>query len=233
MNHVSHFDRRSAAQRLSRALIRSGCILFRKDEPFRLPSGWASPCYVDCRRLLAFPRIREELIALAVDYLQANGLVEGLSSITGAETSGIPWAAWVAARLDLPLQFVRKRARTTTIERQVCGSPAAAERTLLIDDLMASGVSKARFVSYLRADGLLLKDIFVLFDYAVFPTESLLPPADVKVHSLATWLDVLAELVDGQGAKSLGNDVTTQLKSFLDNPTDWSSRHGGISILHL
>ena len=34
---------------------------------------------------------------------------ENIDSIAGGETAGIPFAAWIADRLMLPMQYVRKR----------------------------------------------------------------------------------------------------------------------------
>ena len=35
------------ARDVSLALLASGCIEVNTDEPFRLPSGWASPVYIE------------------------------------------------------------------------------------------------------------------------------------------------------------------------------------------
>ena len=42
-------------QKVARILFDTGCVQVRRDEPFRLPSGWASPIYMDCRKLISYP----------------------------------------------------------------------------------------------------------------------------------------------------------------------------------
>src|SRR5437899_5005444 len=85
------------AQAVAAQLIDAGCVTFRADEPFRLPSGWASPVYMDCRRLISFPRVRRELVAHAIERLQASGSLKDVTSIAGGEASGIAFAAWNGA----------------------------------------------------------------------------------------------------------------------------------------
>ena len=60
----------SMAKDVASALISAGCIEVRTDEPFRLPSGWASPVYMECRRLISFPDIRHKLVQYALDLLR-------------------------------------------------------------------------------------------------------------------------------------------------------------------
>ncbi len=45
----------------SRILIETESVLFRPDEPFVFTSGRISPVYIDCRRLISFPRARAKL----------------------------------------------------------------------------------------------------------------------------------------------------------------------------
>ena len=70
------------ARNVAAKLIDAGCVSVRTDEPFRLPSGWASPVYMDCRRLISFPAIRRELVGLDVDMLKARGRLDGLASVS-------------------------------------------------------------------------------------------------------------------------------------------------------
>src|SRR3546814_13334848 len=84
------------------------CVTARTDEPFRLPSGWASPVYIDCRRLISFPAVRRDIVRRAQVLLQAKGALDGVASVVGGEASGIALAAGLAGALDLPLQSVRK-----------------------------------------------------------------------------------------------------------------------------
>ncbi len=87
-----------------------GCVhVSRRRAAFALPSGWASPVYMDCRRLISFPAIRRELVKFSIGLLRGRGALDGIESVAGAEASGIALAAWIADALDLPMQYVRKK----------------------------------------------------------------------------------------------------------------------------
>ncbi|MGJ7530292.1 orotate phosphoribosyltransferase [Variovorax sp. GB1P17] len=212
----------STAHRVAASLIDAGCVSVRTDEPYRLPSGWASPVYMDCRRLISYPVLRRDLVAHGIALLASRGATTGLASVAGGEASGIALAAWIAQALDLPLQYVRKRAAA---QGQVEGTVQPGGRVLLVDDLMAAGHSKLRFCRALAEAGARVADIFVVFDYGTFPTAPLLAPLDVRVHALATWHDVLAVARERGdfNAAALG-----ELHDFLADPAGWSQAHGGL-----
>lgn len=211
------------ATQVAAALLDAGCVTARTDEPFRLPSGWASPVYIDCRRLISFPGLRQKLVDSGLALLRERGALEGVQAVAGGEASGIALAAWIAQALNLPLQYVRKKQAG---QSQVEGVVSPGDHVLLVDDMMAGGQSKLRFCRALHAAGATVSDLFIIFDYGTFNTEKLLAPLGVRVHSLATWRDILAV------AKERGDfdeRVRQELEQFLDNPTGWSQAHGGIA----
>lgn len=214
------------SKQVARTLLASGCVQVRTEEPFRLPSGWASPVYMDCRRLISFPDARRELVAQGLALLEQRGCLEGVDGIAGAEASGIAFAAWMAGELDLPLQYVRKQTRGLGSASQMVGVTPPSGKLLLVDDLLAAGTSKANFVRAIASAGASVKDIFVIFDYGTFPVDELLGPLKVAVHSLASWADVLAV---GREDGSFDGKSAAELEAFLSNPARWSAAHGGIS----
>jgi orotate phosphoribosyltransferase len=210
---------------VERALIEAGCVQFRVDEPFRLPSGWTSPVYMDCRRLISFPNLRRDLVGAGLQMLRDRRCLEGIDSIVGAESSGIALAALLADALQLPLHYVRKKAKGLGRATQIEGLLERGERVLLVDDLMAAGDSKREFCRALNEVGAVVKDIFVVFDYGVFPTAEVLERWNVKVHSLATWHDVL---VTARTEHLVDSRSLMELETFLRDPVAWSHAHGGI-----
>ena len=218
---TTHYTPDPNSKAVAAALLDAGCVTARTDEPFRLPSGWASPVYIDCRRLISFPALRGDIVRRAQALLSAKGALEGVASIVGGEASGIALAAWLAAALDLPLQYVRKKQAG---QSQVEGVLQPGSKVLLVDDMMAGGQSKLRFCQALSACGVRVEDLFIVFDYDTFPTDQLLGPLGVSVHALATWRDVLAV------ARECGDfprPVLDELADFLSDPAAWSRDRGG------
>jgi orotate phosphoribosyltransferase len=97
------------ARLTARAFLEIGAVHFNAREPFTLASGLPSPTYIDCRKLISYPRIRSMLMDfLAVTVMREAGF-EAFDNIAGGETAGIPFAALVAERLALPMTYVRKK----------------------------------------------------------------------------------------------------------------------------
>ncbi|MEG0787257.1 MAG: orotate phosphoribosyltransferase, partial [Comamonas sp.] len=126
----------SLSQQAAAWLLDAGCVEVRTDAPFLLPSGWASPVYMDATRLISLPTIRRGLMKQGVQRLLDAGALQGLSAVAGGESSGIAFAAWFAEKLDMPLQYVRKRAVGS---RQIEGVVEQGGKVLLVDDMVSAG----------------------------------------------------------------------------------------------
>ena len=46
----------------AKILIEVEAIKFNSEEPFKFTSGWASPVYIDCRKLISYPRVQNTLM---------------------------------------------------------------------------------------------------------------------------------------------------------------------------
>lgn len=220
---------KAASKEVALALLDAGCVQVRSDEPFRLPSGWASPVYMDCRRLTSFPEIRRRLVQQGLALLRERQVLDGLGAVVGAESSGIALAAWLADALALPMHYVRKQTRGLGPGNQVVGVLDPGAPVLLVDDLMAGGHSKLNFCRALKAAGVEVSHLFVIFDYATFPTSSLLEPLGLTVHSLATWQHILEA---ARESAALPAHEIAELETFLHDPVRWSHAHGGISSVN-
>jgi orotate phosphoribosyltransferase len=97
------------ARLTARMLLEIDAVHFNAAEPFTLASGLPSPTYIDCRKLISFPRIRATLMDfLAVTVMREAGL-EAFDNVAGGETAGIPFAALVADRMALGTAFCWSR----------------------------------------------------------------------------------------------------------------------------
>src|SRR5580692_9697217 len=99
------------ASRTARALLEIKAVLFNADKPYIFTSGWASPVYIDCRKLIAFPKERRAVIEMAHKLLLERVGVGKFDAVAGGETAGIAYAAWLAEAFDLPMLYVRKQAK--------------------------------------------------------------------------------------------------------------------------
>ena len=146
-------DKEVIATLTAKMLIEVEAVRFMADKPFIFTSGWASPVYTDCRRLISFPRVRRTLIDFAVTTVEREIGFEQFDGVAGGETAGIPFAAWMADRLMLPMQYVRKKPKGFGRNAQIEGHIEPGDRVLLVEDMTTDGRSKVNFCKALRGAG--------------------------------------------------------------------------------
>jgi len=218
-------DRSLIAETTAKMLLEVKAVLFSEEKPFIFTSGWASPVYIDCRKLIFYPRIRAQLVDFAAATLQRDAGFEQFDVVAGGETAGIPYAAWIADRLGLPMQYVRKKPKGFGRNAQIEGDVKEGARTLLVEDLTTDGRSKINFCQALRNAGAVVDHVFVNFYYDIFPeSKTILADLGVRLHHLATWWDVLAVVKQGG---YLPAPQISEVEKFLNAPAQWSAAHGG------
>lgn len=207
------------ARLTARMLLEIKAVHFNATEPFTLASGLPSPTYIDCRKLISYPRIRSTLMDfLAVTVMRGAGF-EAFDNIAGGETAGIPFAAMVAERMALPMSYVRKKPKGYGRNARIEGNMTPGQRVLLVEDLTTDGGSKLSFVDAIRETGAECGHTAVIFYYGIFPdTEKTLSAHGITLHHLCTWWDVLAE-ARAQGAFDAA--TLAEVESFLNAPRAW------------
>ena len=224
--HMSDWDR-DAALTTARILLEIKAVNFRPEEPYTFTAGWKSPVYIDCRRIIYFPRARAKICELGVEKIGRQVGVESIEVVAGGETAGIPFAAWIADRMLTPMAYVRKKPKGFGRNSLIEGDVPEGKRTLLVEDLTTDGGSKIQFCQALRDAGALVNHTFVVFFYGVFPGSfEKLASMDIALHHLCTWWDVLEACRD---RPYFSEGALSEVRRFLEDPVAWSAAHGGIS----
>lgn len=133
------------AETTAQILLDTNAVIFQPEQPFFFSSGWASPVFVDCKRVISYPLARNTLIELAIRKILATVGYATFDVIAGGEGGGVPFAAMIADRLHLPLAVVRKHAMGFGRLAQTDGVIQPGQRVLLVDDLTTDGRTKAVF----------------------------------------------------------------------------------------
>jgi orotate phosphoribosyltransferase len=208
-----------AAVQTARILLATRSVLFSPSQPFTLTSGRSSPVYIDCRRLISFPRARRFLIEAGRDRLNREAGFEAFDVVAGGETAGIPYAAWMADALHLPMAYVRKKPKGFGRNAQIEGVIEPGQRVLLVEDLASEGSSKVTFIEALRHAEAKVERVFVIFRYGAFAqAEATLAALGVHLHALACWDDVLKIARDEEYADQ---GTIAEAEKFLADPDAW------------
>lgn len=218
-------EQKQAGLITARILLEIGAVNFRPEEPYTLTSGWKSPVYIDCRKVISFPRARRKIVELAAAAITSGIGFESSDAIAGGETAGIPYAAWISDALSLPMLYVRKQPKGFGRNAQIEGDFKDGDRVVLVEDLASDGASKVNFCQALRKAGATVTDTFVVFFYGVFPGAlKSLEEVGVNMHYLANWWDVL-EVAEEEG--QFDKAALDEVRKFLHDPVAWSKFHGG------
>lgn len=179
------------SDRVAAMLVECGAIEFRTDPPFRFTSGAISPVYVDNRLLLGFV---DERRALVEGLAAAAG---GVDAVAGTATAGIPWAAWLADYLSVPMLYVRSSAKEWGRQKSIEGMVGEGWRTVVVEDLIYTGGSARKTVAILRDAGLAVDRCVCIATYQA-PESRRLADDGVTVTALTT----VEQAIDA--AESLG-----------------------------
>ena len=211
------------ARLTARMLLDIAAVHFNAEAPYTIASGLRAPTYIDCRKLISFPRIRSVLMDFLTVTVMRNAGLEAFDNIAGGETAGIPFAALVAERMALPMSYVRKKPKGYGRNARIEGAMTPGQRVLLVEDLTTDGGSKLSFVDAIRETGASCGHTAVIFYYGIFAdTVPKLRAYGVELHWLATWWDVLAE---ARRRKAFDDDTLAQVDQFLTDPDAWRAAH--------
>jgi orotate phosphoribosyltransferase len=220
-------EKETIAEETARIYLETGAVRFMQDNPFIFTSGWASPVYNDSRWLISFPIERTKLMRYMVDTIDRDIGRDKIDAVAGGETAGIPFAAWVAERLGLPMQYIRKKPKGFGRGAQIEGQLKDGQRVLLVEDLATDGKSKVNFVNAIRDAGGVCDHCIVIFFYGIYPQgKTILGDLGVTLHSLTTWWDVLAV---AKASNKFDPKMLAEVEKFMHDPAGWSKAHGGAS----
>jgi orotate phosphoribosyltransferase len=179
----------------AKLLVSIGAVELRTDPAswFTWASGERAPIYCDNRVVISYPAVRTQI---------ADGLAAAIRSnhsdaqvIAGTATAGIPHAAWVAERLDLPMVYVRGSAKDHGKAKRVEGRALRGERVVLIEDLVSFGGSALAACDALEAEGGKVIGVQAIFSYGFPKAAERFAAAGVPVQSL-TGYDALLQTLE-------------------------------------
>ena len=223
---ISFLDKQRIAEITAQMILEIGALHVRVEEPFQFTSGWRSPVYIDCRKLISYPRIRRTVVEFATSLILRDIGFEAIDAIAGGESAGIPFAAWIADQMMIPMQYVRKIPKEFGRQSQIEGTIEPGQRILLVEDLTTDGRSKINFCEALRNSGTIVEHTFVIFYYSIFTqTRQRLQDHHLTLHHLATFETLLKV---AQSANSLDPSLLKEVETFYNDPIQWSQRHGGV-----
>jgi len=213
---------------IAEMLLKTESIQVFKERPFVFVSGRISPVYIDCRKLLSFPDVREAIVDRLAKTVEREIGLDVIDVVAGGETAGIPYAAFVSQRIRKPMIYVRKNPKGYGQTKQIEGVLSSGQRVLLVEDLITDGLSKVRFNIGIRAEGAKISHCLCIFEYGsdrlgLHEGRENLAKHEIRLHTLVNWDDVLST---GLAKKYFSDKASIQILDFLREPETWGRKMG-------
>ncbi len=152
------------------------------ENPYTWSSGIKSPIYCDNRKIISYPKYRQLITQKFQEIIIQNNLEQDF--IAGTATAGIPHAAWLAGTLNLPLLYVRSKAKEHGAKNQIEGDITQGRSALLIEDLISTAGSSLNASFALREKGIKQSTILAIVTYSTKKSELLLKENNLTLYSL-------------------------------------------------
>ena len=215
------------ARTTAKFLLEINAIHFNSVSPFTLTSGLKSPVYIDCRKLISYPKARSILINFCSDIVVNKIGLDKVESLVGGETAGIPFASFLASKLELPMHYVRKKPKGFGVNNYIEGNNIKGKRVILVEDLTTDGGSKIKFCNSIRKAGAIVEETIVLFYYNIFDdVADKLKKSGINLNYLACWWDILNYCKEDKSI--IDNSTIFQIEQFLISPEEWSNNSNKI-----
>lgn len=177
------------AQNVARILLKEKAVFLRPHDMFTWTSGIKSPVYCDNRLLISTVESREVIIQAFCKKIESMK-VDG---IAGTATAGIPWAAWIAHALKLPMIYVRSSSKEHGRQNAIEGALPAGSKVVLIEDLISTGKSSIAAAVKLQEAELNVLNVMSIFTYGFAEVDDLFKKSGLSFESLSSF-DVLARV---------------------------------------
>jgi orotate phosphoribosyltransferase len=207
-------------QTLSRAIARDlltiEAVFLQPQNPFTWASGIQSPIYTDNRITISYPQVRRRIAQGFAERIRAT--FPEVEVIAGAATGGVPHAAWVAEILDLPMVYIRSKAKDHGAGNQIEGRITKGQKMVIIEDLISTGGSVIGTAEAARREGADVLGVAAIFTYELPRGIENFKQANLPLLTLSTYSDLI-EL-----AKEIGYVDTADLqllKKFKENQVTW------------
>lgn len=209
------------SEHVAKILLELNAISLNPKKPFRYASNILSPVYTDCRVLMAYPDKRREIRDLYIDAIKKSGVK--FDVVAGTATAGIPHAAWIADKLNLPMVYVRGKAKDHGKENLMEGIIKKGQKAIVIEDLVSTGESAINSVNAVRAAGGQVEHVFSIITYGMEKARQSFQDNNLKLISLTTFAQVV------NVAQEMGQISKEDISTILDwtaDPVNWGKKMG-------
>lgn len=205
-------------KQIAEKLLEIKAVALSPNEPFTWASGLKSPIYCDNRLTMSFPEVRR---------LVAQGLAEKIKTdfpevevIAGTATAGIPHAAWVAELLDLPMVYIRGKAKDHGKKNQIEGQISDGQKMVVIEDLISTGGSVLEACVAAENEGAEVLGVAAIFTYELPKGIENFTEAKVPFLTLTNYTELIEVATDKE---YIAESDVALLQQWKKDPKNWQN----------
>ncbi|MBM7654036.1 orotate phosphoribosyltransferase [Neobacillus cucumis] len=204
---------------IAEKLLEINAVALKPEEPFTWTSGLRSPIYCDNRLTLSYPEVRKAIATGLKQLIQDH--FPGTEVVAGTATAGIPHAAWVSDLMDLPMCYVRSKAKGHGKGNQIEGKAEEGQKVVVVEDLISTGGSVVTAVNALKEAGCEVLGVVSIFTYGLEKGKQVFEEEKITSFSL-TDFSTLIEVAIDKGYVSAENQES--LLEWSKDTAAWSQK---------
>lgn len=204
--------------RIAAYLLQIEAVALRPKNPFTWTSGIKSPIYCDNRLTMSYPEIREFIAESFAAVIREQ--YPDTEVIAGTATAGIPHAAWVAQKMNLPMAYIRDKAKGHGKENQIEGIIKPGQKVVVIEDLISTGGSSIKAAKAVQDTGAESQAVLAIFSYQLDKAVQAFNEAGIPFQSLSDYT-ALMEVALEKGV--IQQDDVQALKAWREDPSSFGA----------
>jgi len=201
---------------IAEILLKIKAVTLRTNPPYKWVSGILAPIYTDNRLLMSYPKERDFIIDSFLKIIKEKDLNPDV--IVGIATSGIPWASWIADKLNLPMIYIRKKQKDYGRENLIEGKFEKGKKVIIIEDLISTGGSSINGVKVVKQAGGVILANLTIFTYELEKAKQNFEKENVELISLSNFTTLVNVAVK---EKYLSKEEEEKVLEWSKNPEKW------------
>lgn len=202
--------------KIAQHLLNVKAVTLSPNQPYTWASGIKSPVYCDNRITLSYPEVRKDIAHALVEIIRKE--YPDVEVIAGTATAGIPQACWVADSMNLPMVYIRSKAKDHGKGNQIEGVIHPGQKMVVIEDLISTGGSVIDACLAAKNEGANVLGVAAIFTYELAKGIDNFNQNNIKLVCLSNYTTLV------NVAKETGyineDDIDT-LKKWRKNPSEW------------
>lgn len=211
----------TTSQKAAKILLTVNAITLSPKKPYKYASGILSPVYTDCRKLISFPSERKQIRDLYIQAIKDSGVE--FDVVGGTATAGIPHAAWVAEKLNMPMIYIRGKVKDHGKGNQIEGNLEKGQRVIIIEDLISTGESSVESAIAVKNAGGKVSGVFAIATYSMKKSEENYKTNKLKHYCITSLSDILDMAVEMNKIKI---EEKEQVLLWAKDPVGWGKKMG-------